>query len=320
MKTENTETTATYTEDTNQKLGIIFSAKPGGKRRWKRVLQYLKQQNTDFDYVKSETSADVERLTAMMVKNGYAYIVIVGGDSALNYAINGIMKTTSPSGKHPVLGVFPGGYGNDFARYWGIESSDYRRTINGLLHRRTRRIDVGRAVITTGTAAQTEYFINCVNIGIAASIMNLRRKTKSFLGTRLLSYLVSSLLLLFKKMSYSLVFTTGGEQFEHRAMTLCIGSGRGYGQTPSAVPYNGLLDMSLVSTSQAPQLLHGLWLLLTGRFLSHKGIRVWRTRSVTFTALGGAPLSIDGRYIQGKADTIKADIMKEEIEFLIIGK
>lgn len=81
-------------------------------------------------------------------------------------------------------------------------------------------------------------------------------------------------------MSFNLEFSTGGDHFKRRAMTLCIGSARGYGQTPSAVPYNGQLDVSLVTPPQFTQMLHGLWLLLTGRFLSHKGISVWRSNRI----------------------------------------
>lgn len=300
------------------RLGILYCPRPGGKRLWKKIRRCLKDTGVEFDYFKSENSADVERLATIMTKNGYTTIIVVGGDSALNYAINAIMRTTSPTGKRPTLGVIPAGYGNDFAKYWGLEPSDYRRTIKGLMMRRTRRIDVGRCTVEIDGHTRTDYFLNCVNIGVAASIMNIRHLTFSIFGLRTISYLFSAFILLFSKLNYKLSFTTSGETFERRAMTLCIGSARGYGQTPSAVPYNGLLDISLVTTPQLTQLLHGLFLLFTGRFLGHKGISVWRTREVNFHQLGNTPVSLDGRFIYAKADNLKADILPEAIDFLIV--
>lgn len=91
-----------------------------------KIRQYLEEKGVNFDYVQSEGAGSVERLAAMMTRTGYATIIIVGGDSALNHAICGIMSTASPSGKHPVLGVIPNGFGNDFAKFWGMHTDDYK--------------------------------------------------------------------------------------------------------------------------------------------------------------------------------------------------
>ena len=45
-------------------------------------------------------------------------IVIVGGDGALNDAINGIMNSDAPDKGNISLGIIPNGIGNDFANYW----------------------------------------------------------------------------------------------------------------------------------------------------------------------------------------------------------
>ena len=130
-------------------IGVIYCPRPGGHRRWKKILRLLKNSGICFDYIQSEESSDVERIATIMVRNGYTTIIIVGGDSALNYAINAIMQTEVPYGKRPVLGVIPAGYGNDFARYWNFEPKDYHLTIKRLKSKHTRRIDVGCITIQT---------------------------------------------------------------------------------------------------------------------------------------------------------------------------
>lgn len=300
---------------------LIYCPKEGSthtQKRWKKIRQYLEEKGIAFDYVQSEGAGSVERLASMMTRAGYETIIIVGGDAALNHAICGIMSTQAPNGKHPTLGIIPNGFGNDFAKFWGFYADKYKETIDALLRHNTRRVDVGTATLYDKTGRHEKlYFIDCVNLGVASAITNLRRKTGSLFGLKTLSYFTSALLLLFQRMNFKFSFDMSGETVEQNAMSICIGSAHGYGQTPSAVPYNGLLDITLVAKPALFQLFHGLWLLFTGRFLSHRGVRVWRTRKVTFNRLSNALVSLDGRVIHKSVKRIDMDVLPEEIEFLI---
>lgn len=302
--------------------GVIYSPKKNSfrtHRRWKKILHYLNEKGVDFDYVQSEKPESVERLAAMMTRTGYSTIIVVGGDAALNYALCGIMQTPSPTGKHPTLGIIPNGYVNDFAKYWEMNADNYKANIEAICRYQTRKIDVGTIDILHNNSKNKEclYFLNCINIGIAASITKLRRNTKRVLGFRTISYLFSALLLLFQRTSFKLYFKLSGEEVHANAMGICIGSAHGYGQTPSAVPYNGLLDITQVSKPAVFQIFQGLWLLFTKRFLSHRGIKVWRTNSVSFSTISNAPLSIDGRIIDTPTNQLYISIIPEEIDFII---
>ncbi len=301
--------------------GVIYCPKEGSPRthkRWNKIRHYLEWQGVAFDYVQSEGAGSVERLASMMTRAGYGTIIIVGGDAALNHALCGIMSSESPTGRHPAIGVIPNGFGNDFAKYWGFSVDDYKSTINSLLHRRTRKVDVGIVNIQRIDQGNEQlFFLNCLNLGIASSITNLKRKTSSLLGLKTLSYFISALLLLFQRTNFKFSFSMSGENIDSQAMSICIGSAHGYGQTPSAVPYNGMLDITLVSTPPLLHIFHGLWLLFTGRFLSHRGVRVWRTQHLKFTGTSRALLSIDGRVYHHQVETLDIHILPEEIDFLI---
>lgn len=94
--------------------GIIYCPKEGSHRMHKRLMKihnYLSLKGVQSDYGCSEGPGSVQRLAAMMTNNGYPTIIIVGGDAAINDAINGIMHTDSP---HPALDIIPDGFGNDF--------------------------------------------------------------------------------------------------------------------------------------------------------------------------------------------------------------
>lgn len=300
---------------------VIYCPKEGSTRthkRWKNIKAYLQEKGVNFEYVQSEGVGSVERLASMLTRSGFGTIVVVGGDSALNHALCGIMNTPLPEGKHPVLGVIPNGFGNDFAKYWGLHHDNYKATIDALVFQNKRKVDVGTLRIGKADGDEEKlYFLNCVNMGVGSAITNLRRKTSSLLGFKSLSYFMSALLLLFQRMNFNFAFSMSGENIQQNAMSICVGSAHGYGQTPSAVPYNGLLDVTLVSKPAIFQIFHGLWLLFTGRFLSHRGIQVWRTKHIKFSKLSHAPISLDGRVYHANAQTADIEIMQEEIDFLI---
>ena len=312
--------------EASKNWGIIYCPIRDVRQNWNEIRQYLEEKGVKYDFVQSEDAMSVERLAAMFARNGYRTIVVIGSDTSLNYALNGIMKTPSPDGKIPVLGTIPYGFVNDFAKFWGFDTKDYKSTIDRLVLHKTRKVDVGVAVGTLeGQEAHpefknldpTQYFLNCLNIGVVASIAQIKRKTRRFLFLSLLSYLTSAIILLFQRMNFKIAFSTGGEHFCQRVMTICVGSARGYGQTPSAVPYNGQLDVSQVSPPQLTQLFHGMWLLFSGRFLSHSGIKVWRTKQIEFQELGHAPISLDSRVMPRNVSHLKVTIMEEAIEFMI---
>ena len=75
--------------------GVLYCPKTGlssKQKRWEKIDAVLKQRGICFDMVQSETADSVERLMTMLINNGYKTIIIVGGDSALNDAVNCLMK------------------------------------------------------------------------------------------------------------------------------------------------------------------------------------------------------------------------------------
>ena len=89
----------------------------------------LKQQGVDYDFVQSENQKSVERLIRMFINNGYKHIVIVGGDSALNDAVNCLMQIDPKEREEVALGVIPNGLMNDFAHFWGFSDSDIEKRL-----------------------------------------------------------------------------------------------------------------------------------------------------------------------------------------------
>ena len=190
--------------DNDKRWGILYCPKHDDKRhkskRWNKIEKCLRDNGIDFDYVQSESMAGVERLVRMMINNGYKTIVIVGGDSALNDAVNCLMQMEAKVRDGISLGVIPNGIINDFAHFWGLRESEPEKAVESLKNHRVRKIDLGCVRYTNrkGEACR-RYFLNCVNIGFIASVMNIRRRTRRFFGSRTLSYVSSFILMIFQR-------------------------------------------------------------------------------------------------------------------------
>ena len=110
--------------------------------------------------------------------------------------------------------------------------------------------------------------------------MKVTDQCKRFWGVKPLSYFMALLSLIFERKLHRMHLKINGEHIRGRIMTVCIGSARGYGQVPSAVPYNGWLDVSVIYRPELRQLLSGLWMLIQGRILNHKVVHPYRTQHV----------------------------------------
>ena len=265
-----------------KKWGIIYNPKAGTRKvqkRWQEIKNYMDSLGVAYDYVQSEGFGSVERLAGILADNGYRTIVIVGGDGALNDAINGIMNSQAEQKEDIALGIIPNGIGNDFADYWEL-SGEYKEAVDCLVHGRRRRIDVGTCSYYDGQKHVTRYFLNAVNIGLGARIVKITDQCKRFWGVKYLSYFMAFL-------------------------------------SPSAVPYNGWLDVSVIYRPELRQLWGGLWMLIQGRILNHKLVKPFRTRQVKVLRARNAVVDLDGRILQERHFPLNIGILHEAITLII---
>lgn len=300
--------------------GVIYNPRAGSnkvKKRWKRIREYMEKRNIAFDYVQSEGFGSVERLSRTMANNGYRIIVIVGGDGAINDAINGILFSEAENKDEIALGIIPNGIGNDFAKFWGI-TLDYKEAVNFLVEGKRKKIDVGYCVFYENKKHRMRYFLNAANIGLGARIVKITDETKRFWGVKLISYLAALFLLFFERKMYRMHLRINDEHIRDRIMTVCVGNAWGYGQTPSAVPYSGWLDVSVIYAPRLFQLVSGLWLLIRGRLINHKKVKSYRTKRVRVLRALNASTDVDGRMV---TSSFPLDIgIEEEKMTLIIPK
>ena len=302
--------------------GILYCPKGGlmsnPKKRWLKIEKSLRRNHVTFDKIVSESTGSVDRLVKMMINNGYKTIVIVGGDSALNDAVNCVMQTDKKVRDEIAIGLIPNGVMNDFAHFWEIDENDIEKTVRGLKDRRIRRVDLGCIRYKNKKGQHCHrYFINCINVGFVAAMMNLRRQTRHIFGSRAMSYIMSFILLIFQRLDYKMDIKINNEEIKRRVMTICVGNALGYGQTPNAVPYNGFFDVSVVYHPGFTQLFEGIYLFVKGEFLNHNAVHPYRTKEVVMSA-ESALVGIDGRLMSSSpVGEFRIAIEPEAINFIM---
>lgn len=304
------------------KTGIIYcpNHRPftSVKKRWEQIAAELTRQGVDYDLVQSEDSESVERLVDMLINNGYDTIIIAGGDSALNDAANCLMRAEQRVRERIALGVIPNGVMNDFAAFWELDYDDIRKSVQTIVNRRVRKIDVGTISYRNGKDEQeNRYFLNSVNIGLLAATQSLRQRMRKRLWSRKLSYAATLMMIIFQKMTYKMSYTIDNVEEFHRVMTLCIGNAHGYGQTPNATPYNGLLDVTVVRQIAILQIINAIYLFLKGKLLTHKYVLPYRTSSIDIKMQTTTPCNVDGHPIEAQSDRVCVSVLPEQINFIV---
>ena len=115
-------------------------------------------------------------------------------------------------------------------------------------------------------------------------------------------------------------YTINYEKEQHSVITMCIGSALGFGQTPNAVPYNGMIDVTVIRNSALTQLFSVIALFVRGRILNHKMILPYRCHDITIKVPKNTPVSIDGHSfsdIDTSIDPMKIIVEQEAINFII---
>lgn len=301
--------------------GIVYSSQSGNykaHKRWRRIREYMEQKGVQYDFVQSESSSSVFRLSSMLCNNGYHTLIIVGGDRALNDGLNAVMSNKEVLPEDFAMGVIPNGVGNDFARFWGFTEDNYKQTVDSLIARRVKVIDVGTCVFNEDGIPQKHYFLNCVNIGLGARLIKASNDAMHLIGSKRLSIIPIIISQLFERKQFNFRMDLETEEINDYYMSICVGNCLGYGQTPNGVPYNGFLDISAITRPKWWQLFEGFWLLGKGRFLNYKNVHPYRAQKLVIYHCDKASISIDGQYVKSKDFTpVKIGIEREMLRFII---
>ena len=215
----------------------------------------------NIEHGRREASSAAERGDGVLVMSGDGLIGQVGGELA---------------GTGAIMGVIPGGRGNDFARVLGIPS-DVEEAAGMIAAGVTREVDVGEV-----NGARFLCIASCGFDSEANWIANHSRVR----GPLVYAYAALRALAAWKPATFSLEFD--GRQESVTGYTVAAANGKAYGggmlAAPDAVLDDGLLDLGATGNVSKPRFLRGLTKIFKGEHLETLEVKTWRTTEVRIEA------------------------------------
>ncbi len=265
-------------------LSLIVNPFAGGGRAGRALADVRSTLNAlDLDHhVEATRSLEHARQLAAAAAAAGEIAVAFGGDGLIGAVADGLRDGDG------VLGVLPGGRGNDFARVLEIPL-DPRMACGVLATGTVRSIDLGRV----GTAT----FIGIASCGFDSVANRIANETTFVRGNLVYTYGALRALAGWKPASFT-VRVDGGEPRTVTGYTIAAANSRSYAGgmriAPDAALDDGLLDVVIIAKMARLTLLRRLPTVFRGKHLKYKAVEVLRCRTVEIAASRPFTLYADG--------------------------
>ena len=253
------------------RLQVVVNPAAGGGRA-SRVLPAVAAALDDHDVVVTPTRSleHADELVAAAVADDRV-VVAMGGDGIVGRVAGGVAALNG------VMGVIPGGRGNDFCRAVGI-SRDPVTAARALPTYEASSVDLGYA---DGRA-----FIGIASIGFDSDVQERVLRSKLPLGP--LVYLYGSLATVMSWQPAHFRCTVDGAPLDVEGWSVAVANtgmyGGGMHLAPDASITDGQLDVVASSTSSRRDFLRAIPKIFKGTLLEEPTISVRRAREVTLDA------------------------------------
>jgi len=254
-------------------LSLIVNPSSGGGRAGAALpaVQAALREHGLEHHVETTRSLDHARELARQAMAAGEMAVAMGGDGLIG-AVAGALRQTDG-----VLGVLPGGRGNDFARVLGIPP-DPVAACSILAGGVVRNLDLGQA--GTGT------FIGIASCGFDSEANRIANETRLVRGNLVYTYGGLRTLLRWKPAHFEL--RLDGEPASLTGYTVAVANSAAYGGgmmlAPQASLEDGLLDVVLIADEPKLQFLRHLPKVFKGEHVGLPAVRILQAKEVEVRA------------------------------------
>ena len=244
----------------------------------------------------------VERTRSLEHARELALAAAAAGEVAVAFGGDGLVGAVAGALKHSegVVGVLPGGRGNDFARVLGIPREP-AAACEVLVSGAVRSLDLGEADGNT--------FLSIASCGFDSEANRLANETQVVRGNLVYAYAALRTLASWKAATFT-VKLNGGAPRTIVGCTVAAANSKAYGggmfMAPDASLEDGLLDVVVVEDASKLQLLRMLPLLFKGTHVHKPNVHVERARQIEIAADRPFTMYADGDPIAGLPVTVRA--------------
>jgi len=252
------------------------------------------------------------------VLSGTDYLIAAGGDGTMSEVVNGIMQVEKSKRENLIVGLYPFGSGNDFARTFKLSKklSDLKDLI---LNDSTSQIDIGKIEYKNMKGENVvRYFNNITDIGLGAEVAKRVNEGKKIYGPNF-DFFKATVLGFLNYKRKQLKIESESFNWSGRLLILCLANGKyfgsGLGIAPEAKVNDGKISITLAAEVSLLDYLKNLARIRKCLPVNHPQIIYKEVDSCTIEPIGTACLiEADGEMI-GKIP-LKATMLHKEINFL----
>jgi YegS/Rv2252/BmrU family lipid kinase len=249
---------------------------------WSAASRYMREHGYPFDYAFSSDADHVEILAKAASSQPGTIVAGVGGDGTLSRIAGALIGTEA------VLGIVPGGTGNDFSRTWNIP----RETLGAC-----RVLMQGKPVTLDVGTYNGNYFLNAMGAGLDAEVAACaNRSLKGALGSLGYMFALIRQLLTYQPRQVKIVLDT--EELVRKVWLVTVANACYYGGgmkvAPDADPRDGLADVIIVGSLSRLNFLRLFPLVYRGRHVTHPAVQVFRSKTVCIESLPPLLVHADG--------------------------
>jgi YegS/Rv2252/BmrU family lipid kinase len=262
---------------------IVNPAAGGGKAR-RLAPQAEEALRAHGLTVLSADTRDLQHARELAVQGAHAgeIVVVLSGDGAIGAVADALRAVPGA-----VLGVLPGGRGNDLARVLGIPD-DLREACATIADGVTRPMDVGEVSPAPGEP-DGRAFVGIASVGFDSDANRIANEAPSWLGGLVYAYGALKALVSWKPARFEIELDPPGERRTFSAYTIGACNSKAYGggmlAAPDAMLDDGLLEVIVLeSIGKLAFLTKILPNVFKGTHVHQPSVHVFRAREVSIGA------------------------------------
>jgi YegS/Rv2252/BmrU family lipid kinase len=261
---------------------IVNPAAGGGKagRLAPDVERELKRLELQCRRADTRDLAHARELAVEAVGRGET-VVALSGDGLV-----GVLADELRQVPDAVLGVLPGGRGNDLARVLGIPE-DAITACATIAAGVTRKVDLG--LVRSAAASESQAaFVGIASVGFDSDANRIANEAPAWLGGMVYAYGALRALLGWRDAHFEIELKPSGELISFDGYSVAAANSKAYGGgmhlAPDALLDDGLLDLVLIEKVSKLQFLMSLPKVFSGEHVHQPTVRVLRAAELLVSA------------------------------------
>lgn len=243
-----------------------------------RRLQQLGLQVTSFQ---TRDLEDARRLATEGVRSGEA-VVTLSGDGMIGAVADALREMPEA-----IMGILPGGRGNDFARVLGIPP-DPLQACAIIAEGVARKVDLG-VVSEDRVGASEQAYVGIASVGFDSDANRVANDAPSWLGQLVYAYGALRALIAWRPARFEIELDPPGERHSFIGYTVGACNSKTYGggmrAAPDALLDDGLLDVVVLqSISKFKFLTRVLPRVFSGTHVLEPNVKVFRAREISISS------------------------------------